>query len=104
MASCNPSRTPVDTSTKLTASGPPFKDPTMYCSLDEALQYLTFTRPDTSYALVASSITSLVSYSDADWAGCPSNRRSNSGYCVFLGDNLLSWSSKRQQTPSRSSA
>ncbi|XP_071686915.1 uncharacterized mitochondrial protein AtMg00810-like [Rutidosis leptorrhynchoides] len=133
MGNCNPSRTPVDTSTKLTASGPPVKDPTMYRSLVGALQYLTFTRPDISYAvqqiclfmhdprephlaalngvtldlglqLLASSTTSLVAYSDADWAGCPSTRRSTSGYCVFLGDNLLSWSSKRQHTPSRSSA
>nr|GEU98379.1 hypothetical protein [Tanacetum cinerariifolium] len=28
-------------------------------------------------------------YTDADWAGCPSSHRSTSGYCVFLGDNLL---------------
>ncbi|GJZ39030.1 ribonuclease H-like domain-containing protein [Tanacetum coccineum] len=36
-------------------------------------------------------------------AGCPATRRSTSGYSVSLGDNLLTWSSKRQDTLSRSS-
>ncbi|XP_071686900.1 uncharacterized mitochondrial protein AtMg00810-like [Rutidosis leptorrhynchoides] len=131
MIGCKPSRTPVETSAKLTATGPPVADPTLYRSLAGALQYLTFTRPDISYAfqqiclfmhdpheahfsalrriiryvqgtldlglqLFASSTTSLVAYYDTDWAGCPTTHRSTSEYCVFMGNNLLSWSSKRQ--------
>ncbi|XP_014660980.1 uncharacterized protein LOC106804426 [Setaria italica] len=40
---------------------------------------------------------------DANWAGCPDSRRSTFGFYVYLGDNLVSWSSKRQ-TVSRSNA
>lgn len=48
--------------------------------------------------------SSLTAYTDADWAGCPTTRRSTSGFCLYLGDNLISWSAKRQPTISRSSA
>ncbi|GJW67107.1 ribonuclease H-like domain-containing protein [Tanacetum coccineum] len=139
MVNCNPSRTPIDTESKLGSDGDPVSDPTLYRSLAGSLQYLTFTRPDISYVvqkvclymhdprephflafkrilryvrgtldyglqLFSSSTTDVVAYSDADWAGCLTTRRSTSGYCVFLGNNLLSWSSKRQPTLSRSSA
>ncbi|GJZ82886.1 ribonuclease H-like domain-containing protein [Tanacetum coccineum] len=59
---------------------------------------------DHGLQLYVSSTSQLTAYTDADWAGCPVTRRSTSGYCVFLGDNLLSWSAKRQLTLSRSSA
>ena len=32
----------------------------------------------------------LVAYSDVDWAGCPNTQRSVSGWCMFLGDSLIS--------------
>jgi hypothetical protein len=139
MTDYKPCTTPVDVNPKLSADGPPASDPTDFRSLAGALQYLTFTRPDISYAVQQvclhmhdprephldalkrilryvrgtlhmgllvrpSAALEMVVYSDADWAGCPDTRKSTSGYAVFLGDNLVSWSSKRQNTVSRSSA
>ncbi|GKC27247.1 ribonuclease H-like domain-containing protein [Tanacetum coccineum] len=51
MQNCNPCRTPVDTESKLGSDGKPVSDPTLYRSLAGALQYLTFTRPNISYAV-----------------------------------------------------
>ncbi|XP_022881012.1 uncharacterized protein LOC111398326 [Olea europaea var. sylvestris] len=50
-----------------------------------------------------SSSQELLAYSDADWAGCPDTRRSISGYAIYFGDTLVSWSSKKQPIVSRSS-
>jgi hypothetical protein len=140
MVDCKPVLTPVDTQAKVSAeSGPPVADPTHFRSLALALQYLTFTRPDITYAvqqiclhmhdprephlatmkrtlcylwgtldygllLRCSASFELTVYTDADWAGCPDTRRSTSGYVVFLGTNLVSWSLKRQNIVSRLSA
>ncbi|GJY63292.1 ribonuclease H-like domain-containing protein [Tanacetum coccineum] len=51
MLNCNPCRTPIDTEKKLGPEGSPVTDPTLYRSLAGSLQYLTFTRPDLSYAV-----------------------------------------------------
>lgn len=47
---------------------------------------------------------SIFRYSDADWACSKDDQCSTSGYCVYFGDNMVSWSSKKQNIISRSSA
>ncbi|XP_043697502.1 secreted RxLR effector protein 161-like [Telopea speciosissima] len=43
-------------------------------------------------------------FSDADWVGSPTDRRSTIGYCTFVGGNLVSWKSKKQSVVAHSSA
>ncbi|GJY68443.1 ribonuclease H-like domain-containing protein [Tanacetum coccineum] len=59
-------------------------------AMKHVLRYLRETT-DLGLQLFRSPTSQLIAYSDADWAGCPAMRRSTSGYCVFLGDNLLTW-------------
>ncbi|RVW49230.1 Retrovirus-related Pol polyprotein from transposon TNT 1-94 [Vitis vinifera] len=78
------------------------------------LVYLTVTRPDISYAVhqdtlfhglfySAQSPLVLRAFSDADWAGDLTDRRSTTGYCFLLGSSLISWRSKKQTFVARSS-
>jgi hypothetical protein len=53
--------------------------------------------------LKKSSSTLLSIFTEANWAGCVDDRRSTSGFAVFFGPNLISWSARKQPTVSRSS-
>ncbi|XP_031105201.1 uncharacterized protein LOC116010077 [Ipomoea triloba] len=138
MTDYKPLATPIATSLPTSVSTEPYDDPTQYRSIAGALQYLTVTRPDLSFAvnllcqhmhapttahweqlkrvlryvkgtlsmglcLRQSSSSDLHAFSYSDWAGCPTDRRSTSGYAVFLGTNLVSWVCRKQKTVARSS-
>ena len=45
----------------------------------------------------------LVGYVDADWAGCPDDRRSYTGYAFIFGNAAVSWEAKKQRTVALSS-
>nr|GEW86692.1 retrotransposon protein, putative, Ty1-copia subclass [Tanacetum cinerariifolium] len=67
MQNCNPCRTLVDTKSKLGSDGDPISDRTLYRSLVGALQYLTFTRSDLSYAV--QQVTLSRSSAEAEYRG-----------------------------------
>jgi hypothetical protein len=46
----------------------------------------------------------LVGYTDSDWAGCVSDRKSTSGCCFGLGSTVVSWFSRKQKSVALSSA
>ncbi|CAL8141056.1 unnamed protein product [Prunus armeniaca] len=48
--------------------------------------------------------TDVEGYTDADWAGSVTDKRSTFGYFTFVGGNLVTWRSKKQKVVSRSNA
>lgn len=76
------------------------------CHLDAAFKVVCYLRHTLGQGILLSATSSLqlIAYGDADWGGCPLSRQSLTGYCVTLGNLLLSWKSKKQNTVSSSSA
>ena len=73
-----------------------------YAHLLRVLRYLRGTSSRSLFYSCRSSLQ-LQAYSDATWASCPDDRRSVSGYCLFLGSSLVVWRTKKQTTVARSS-
>ncbi|KAL8131462.1 hypothetical protein AgCh_007410 [Apium graveolens] len=67
------------------------------------LRYLRRTQFQ-SLLFPSNSSLELRAYSDVDWARDPQDRKSTTGFCIFLGDSLISWKGKKQDVVSRSSS
>nr|GEU64348.1 retrotransposon protein, putative, Ty1-copia subclass [Tanacetum cinerariifolium] len=78
-------------------------DQTTYRRMIGGLMYLTASRPDIAYATFDSGFK-LITYLDADHAGCKDNCKSTSGGLEFLGGKLVSWSLKKQDCTAMSTA
>ncbi|KAH9801545.1 retrovirus-related pol polyprotein from transposon RE1 [Citrus sinensis] len=108
MQNCKEIDTPFSTCYKLERSangslGAEFENPTLYRSI--VLRYLQATVTYGLYIQQEGTLETigLTGYSDADWACDIDDRKSIGAYCIFLGNNLVSWSSKKQAIVAKSS-
>lgn len=72
-------------------------------NVNRILQYLKGT-PGRGLYFQKSSNRGIEVYTDSDWAGSLSDRRSTTGYCTFVWGNMVTWRSKKQSVVARSSA
>ncbi len=72
---------------------------------DHLLHVLRYLKGIVTYRLFYAKATPLQlrAFSDPTWASDPADRRSVTGYCIFLGTSILTWKSKKQAPVSWSS-
>lgn len=70
-------------------------------AVKKIIRYLKGTIND-GLVLESCKILNINGYADADWATCHDDRKSTTGYCIFLGKNPVSWYFKKQPIVSRS--
>ncbi|RVW39384.1 Retrovirus-related Pol polyprotein from transposon RE1 [Vitis vinifera] len=107
MLDCKPVDTPMDPNVKLIpGQGEPLGDLRRYRHWDAVIRILRYIKSTPGQGVLYENRghTQVVGYTDSDWAGSPTGRRSTSGYCVFIEGNLISWKSKKQDVVARSSA
>ncbi|KAA3476990.1 Retrovirus-related Pol polyprotein from transposon TNT 1-94 [Gossypium australe] len=102
--------TPMVSSTMLSSLvGSHFQDGTKYRQIVEGLQYICLTRPNITFAVNKVSQYLHLPY-DVHWTAVKRilryvrGRKSTFGFCIYLGDNLIGWSSKKQGVVSRSTS
>ncbi|KAL1326862.1 hypothetical protein AAHE18_13G259400 [Arachis hypogaea] len=105
MKTTNLMPTPMMSSTKLSAHYlGSFHDPKLYISI-ESKKFMRYVKGTVDHGLLFSKSTDfrLLTFSDADWGGDLNDRKSSTGFCVYLGCNMISWKSNKQTRVSRSS-
>ncbi|GJU81740.1 retrovirus-related pol polyprotein from transposon TNT 1-94 [Tanacetum coccineum] len=102
--SCDPVDTPMVEKSKLDEDKEgKAVDPSHYRGMIGTLLYLTARTVNRGLWYPKDSSISLTAFADADHAGCQDTHRSTSGSMQFLGDRLVSWSSKRHKSAAISS-